>query len=400
MYRADRTSGMKGGGIVCWIRSSFSSSMVFCESIYSDVELLITRISYKAFHCLLVLLYFPHGGTLSIERQRHLCDYVISTTDDYLERYPGSAIYLAGDFNHVDSSPFEIAFGIENIVFNPTRMNAILDLVLIPDQYADLYSKPMYFPPFGMSDHNVILIKPTRKFCFHSSFIKVIDYRESFLTQARVYLSCIDWTNILENLDLDNACKAFYVFLKNAIELLPTDVVKRKTSDKPWITNVIKTMINKRYKAYRDKNWPLLSHYMDKVKKMICTAKQSWSKTYLRANTIWDLHKVVTNHTSESGDWLQQCDPDRNINDILEDVNHQIFSEFISDPIEYRPLPIIIPFQFTEKEVKAHLENVNPKSSYGSDSISSMVWSKLASVLTQPLTVLYNKCLKVADLPL
>ena len=59
---------------------------------------------------------------------------------------------------------------------------------------------------------------------------------------------------------------------------IPCDMVEMKKSDKPWMTPVLKNMINKRFEAYRRRDFKLYSHCKLKVKQEIETAKKQQCK--------------------------------------------------------------------------------------------------------------------------
>lgn len=64
-HRADRVCGTKGGGVLCWVKSSFRSEKLFHRSQFRDVELLVVRTTYRRFKCLMVIVYYPKGRSLS-----------------------------------------------------------------------------------------------------------------------------------------------------------------------------------------------------------------------------------------------------------------------------------------------------------------------------------------------
>lgn len=401
LHRADRNSGKHGGGICCWLKSSFTCLNLFSNSIHFDVELMVLQIDFESFHCLLVLVYFPHGGSLNAQTISDLCDYVVSTVDQFLVNLPYHHIFMAGDFNGVDPSCFESNFDIDNVICEPTRKGNILDLVLLPHQFITSYSKPVMLPPVGHSDHNVILLKPSKELRFQSSSTLVFDLRESYLSRVFSSLSHIDWISVFQNTDQNQACDIFYDILRSALAQLPTNLITKKHSNKPWITNIINVAINKRYKAYRDRDWPLYHHYRDKVKKMIYNSKKSWSDNFISSHSIWDIHKIVLNTVRTDNNWLPRCDHEKPILDIINDINRRFSSEFVNDPIcdNISILPVTQHLKFSEEEVELHLIKVNPKSSPGPDSIPSVIWSKLSSVLAHPLTIIFNKSLENTDLP-
>lgn len=396
-HRIDRGTNKQGGGIACYVRCSFHSEVLFSKSCFDEVEILILRISYQCFRIILVILYFPHGRSLRNDVIITLMDYIVSLVDDLLLKYSGYLVYITGDFNHVDSSYLQSAFSIVNVVEEPTRSKNILDLILIPEGYLELYKKPRIFSPMGKSDHNVLLMEPNRPILYERNIIKVYDYRDSFLCRAGKFLH-LNWNEEFKDLSLNESCELFYSYLRGALNNLPYNIVVRKPNDKPWITNVIKATINKRYEAYRQRNWSLYHHYRDKVHKMIFAAKKSWSQRYLQKHSIWDIKKCIDG-SSTNKTWLMQCATNKNLIDLLNEINNDLCSNFVNDPAADVVLPFVIPFEFKQEEVYNLLIKVRCDTSQGSDGIPSFAWSKFSSLIAEPLTIIYNKCLSIADLP-
>ena len=114
--------------------------------------------------------------------------------------------------------------------------------------------------------------------------------------------------------------------------------------------------------------------------------------------SIWDIYKKVTS-SKQDNDWLTNTEPPKDIHEILNFLYKQYCSHFINDDLQSLPLLYVVPFQYTEDEVKKSLSKVSSKKSPGSDQIPSVIWSKFADILAKPLSILFNQCLSVADLP-
>ena len=84
LFRSDRQTGHKGGGICVCTVTEFHVSFVFSITDNTDVEALILRISYNTFHCILVTLYFPHGLLLNAEKVNTICKTLSDVIDDQL----------------------------------------------------------------------------------------------------------------------------------------------------------------------------------------------------------------------------------------------------------------------------------------------------------------------------
>ena len=156
------------------------------------------------------------------------------------QNYPNSGIILAGDFNRLNISRISKQFCLKQLVKVPTRNDAILDSVLT--NLHDHYCSPESLTPFGLSDHNTLIVQPLNK--THTSNKKIIrikhDYRPSRRAEFSRYLCSIDWSSI--NSD-QNSCeemrKFFYDVIFAGLDLLmPIKEIKVSTTDAPWMNDV------------------------------------------------------------------------------------------------------------------------------------------------------------------
>ena len=389
---------------MCCIVSNFFRSETLEYFVKSDeFEMLIVRVKYKEFHAIIVNLYFPHGSSLNLNQFNSVCNHIINSVDCHLKSFPLCKVVLLGDFNHFKTDIFLSSFCLRNLVQQPTRKDAILDLILIPEEHVQFYLSCIILPPLSTSDHNIVLLKSKCTLVSDDYFVKVYDFRESNLLPALIYLSSVDWSCNLLNCDLDQMCHLFYFYLEASLNMLPIDYVNRSIKDPPWMTNVVKVLINKRYKAYRSKDWHLYHHYKEKVKTAIYEAKKGWGNRMLtEGKSVWDVYKWVKGDQNAMSNWLPNCDPDKSVECILEDIRKTLHSSFVTQTASsstFRPYPFTVPFQVNEAELNDLLQHVNPKKSPGSDDIPSKVWSLFATHLAEPLTIIFNSCLQHADLP-
>lgn len=400
VHRADREDRL-GGGICVWTKSLFRITDLFIYNQDSNVEGLLLCVEYRDFKCILVTLYFPHGAKMNRSEQTNSCDGITSIIDDFLLKHPQLPIFVSGDFNHVPTTSLQVNYDLNDVVHLPTRGEAFLDRVLVPANFSHYYKDTQTFPPFGSSDHSVILIIPSKTFMPCSvSLFPVLDMRESYLNSAANYLDGFQWKNLLNEGGLNETCDLFYRILHQCLTVFPVDMIKRTCRDKPWISATIKVLINKRYKAFRQKDWSLYKHYRDKVKMEIYNAKRSWSQRLIQDNkSIWDVYRNVKGDVRDK-DWLTKASSStETISNIIEHLNLCYTSNFIDDPITEYQLPFIVPFEFRTDEVHRMLEHVNPRKAAGSDGVPTVLWSKLASSLAEPLCIIFNMCLETASLP-
>jgi hypothetical protein len=82
-------------------------------------------------------------------------DHLSTTLDLALNKYPNAGIFLLGDFNRCPVSSLLRHFTLKQIVKQPTRKDAVLDLILT--NMSDTCDSPKVIAPIGLNDHNSVL---------------------------------------------------------------------------------------------------------------------------------------------------------------------------------------------------------------------------------------------------
>ena len=98
------------------------------------------------------VLYKPPDK--SALEQRDTINYLIESLDHARNKFPDYGIVLLGDFNNLNISDLLTSHDLSQILSEPTRGSAILDLVITNMQ--QFYKKPLILAPVGTSDHNVV----------------------------------------------------------------------------------------------------------------------------------------------------------------------------------------------------------------------------------------------------
>ncbi len=103
------------------------------------------------------VVYHPPGRT--VQDHKDLDEYLINTTDQLRNKDPDHGLVFLGDFNDFDIRNITSNHSLKQIVNQPTRGNAILDLIIT--NLHNLYSCPSILAPLGSSDHNVVQWLPS-----------------------------------------------------------------------------------------------------------------------------------------------------------------------------------------------------------------------------------------------
>ena len=150
-------------------------------------------------------------------------------------------------------------FRLRQLVNKPTRGDQILDLVLTnqPDLY-DINSVQI-LPPFGLSDHNVVIVHPTTRAPREGPSRRTLskrDTRASRKSELGRFLASIDWSVVSEASNCEAKLVLFTDFIKIGLDhLMPVKHVRLHLNDPPWVTERFKNLIKLRQHASTMETW-------------------------------------------------------------------------------------------------------------------------------------------------
>ena len=252
--RHDRLT--KRGGGVC----IYSKEEVICRQIneVSDPPNFVECVWSVLPACKLIILAMYAPPNLHVAQQSQVIDYIISQADTALNLLQNSTLVLAGDLNQLPTSAIEQTLSLRQRVKIPTRGTSILDKVLVDESLCEDYGDPIVGPNFGNTDHLSVFLRPHAQQTNAKQMIKVFDYRESNIAVFLEKLKLQPWHHLYRSNDsIDTKCNLFYNFVTKAQASIPFNYVVLTSKDKPWITPVLKLLINHRYEAYRSgRNFP------------------------------------------------------------------------------------------------------------------------------------------------
>lgn len=122
----------------------------------------------RGFTCIIVAVVYHPPGSDSLSMINHLFNSLTHAESSF----PNCGLIVAGDFNRLDISSLKRHFKLKQLVKSATRGRATLDLILT--NMDDHFSAPELQPPFGLSDHNTILLKPKVRVPDQSSRKRII----------------------------------------------------------------------------------------------------------------------------------------------------------------------------------------------------------------------------------
>ena len=105
---------------------------------------------------------------------------------------------------------------------------------------------------------------------------------------------------------IDEKCAIFHEVINMCIkESIPCITMQSNQSDKPWITPLIKHLVNQRWIAYRCRDFIRYKFLKRKVCSEIKKAKQRWSLRAQRSSKdLWRVTNTVTGRKKNSLDPL------------------------------------------------------------------------------------------------
>ncbi|MEL7309313.1 MAG: hypothetical protein AAGK05_16595 [Pseudomonadota bacterium] len=259
--------------------------------------------------------------------------------------------------------------------------------------------------PFDRSKtpHKSLLATPILEISDSSCHIvkRVYDLRSSFIDSFVGKIDLIDWS-FLDNpdLSLNDKCSLFHSLLVAATkDSIPVSYVKFSSSDKPWITPLVKDLINKRWYAYRCCDFVAYNHFKVKVRREIQKAKLLWTKK-MQDKDIW---KMVNNYLGRhcSSPIMSLLSKYDSTKEAVDAINTYLFSVFAScdstSTINSHDTDIDWTMDVSPNTIQKLLLQLSPRKS--SPDIPNTLYKSIACQLALPLSKLFNLSFKEGQVP-
>ena len=239
--RKDRTNN--GGGLLVYLSKQLLSSRC-CELENFCKESIWFKIRHKSKDILIGLFYSPKTADVDFFNSfNRNIENALEITDN---------IVLLGDLNEDLLNPnfhnlknIMLINSLKNIVKEPTRINALLDPILINHDMTYLHSGALALPQY-ISDHKATFVCLPFSYDTGCSYKRIIWlYNKADFNSLNHMIGSHDWSFLeCKTLTLDEAClqftKIFNDFVKKCI---PNKTVLIKPNDKPWFDGTIKRYI-------------------------------------------------------------------------------------------------------------------------------------------------------------
>lgn len=276
-----------GGGVAIWTKASLCPQEMSLPDKLSGVEAVAMKLNCKVF---IIGCYIPP----QIVSSSHdlVLNFLTELIDFLLTQHPTYDVILCGDFNRLRVDFLCRFCNLVNLHNDVTYGNAELDYVLISENISASYSVSKAEPiDTSTVHHSSLLAIPSTVHCKNlKSCRQVFDLRESNVANFVCELSNYDWSFIeSDSMSINEKCLIFHSFLNTAFsKTIPAKVVNFTNTTKPWITPLIKGLINDRWKAYRRHDFVKYNHLKEKVKKEIEKSKCIWANKF-KGTDIWKI---------------------------------------------------------------------------------------------------------------
>ncbi len=391
-FRDDRVNRI-GGGVALWVRCSILSCRLPCTHP-NGFECLIVKL--PSLKIIIMALYVPPHVANS--RSSSVNDFITSSLDECMMLNPEFGVVIAGDLNKLDVSSICSSFDLCNKNNRPTYGNSELDYILLSGSLSDNYVLSLCAPlDRSKVPHKTILATPFCRIPERTGHLlrRVYDLRSSHVERFVEKIDTVDWCFMDdEALSLNDKCSRLQSILESATrECIPISFVKCSMSDKPWITPMVKDLINKRWSAFRRRDFAAYERLKNKVHVEIQKAKFLWTKK-MQERDIW---KAVNTHLgrSSSSPILSLLFRYNSMTHAVDCINEQLFSVFIDsnwapvtellghysqeDKHEWMP-------NFSRTSILEFLQKLSKHKS--SPDIPNVLYRSIASQLADPLSKL------------
>ena len=400
IFRSDRIDESGRGGVAIWTKSYLRVTKLPFP-VFNKTEMCCVQI--QSMKLLVIGIYLPPGMTSSVFHS--ICDSFIRTVDNLLIAFPHHRLIVAGDFNRYDRSFLTTNFSLKNVVNGPTRLNSSLDQIFTDRCIYDCYGSDdvEIGAPIGGSDHCTVFVRPRNSNRGKCNVRRQVfyDLRLSNLLAFERRFLANDLQSFYCSHDIDRKCELFYQFMKDALQAIPTHAVYFTNADAPWITSMIKHLINQRWEAFRARNWTRYYSLKAKVKKEILKAKKNYfRKKSESVKGLWSYVRMERGGTTKSTPFDLRA-VGLSLRDQLNNLNDHYCSVMNSRTASQSPLKLKddswMP-SFRVEDVWRALTKLSAKAT-GSDNIPTLLYKKCALILADPIYHLISECLRQRQFP-
>lgn len=201
-------------------------------------------------HIAVGVIYHPPDGN-----GWRMANHLVDCLDSILQQHPYTGIVLLGDFNSLNDKLL-LSYPLQQLIRGPTRGNATLDKIYT--NIPEIYNDPEIVPNISSSDHSTVIMFPKYQLSEASSCWIDITIRSNDSNGKQLLANALanfDWSNLESIDDIDSKVQYFNSIILTLLNMfLPTRTVRRRSTDKPWVTEEFRQLIRCRQLAWKSRN--------------------------------------------------------------------------------------------------------------------------------------------------
>lgn len=415
MFRGDRQreSGKKTGGGVCvylnnkWCNpNNTAMKYTMCSP---DVEMLTVSarpyyLPREFSHVLVTVVYVPPSA-----KNKQAADHIANHVHDLETKAPDALKIVTGDFNHRDVR--KALPGFQQQVSCATRGDSQLDLFYcsVKDSYACTA-----LPPLGRSDHNLVSLVPKYRPLVQREppvTRSVLSWTKEAWDSLKGCFDCTDWsvfTQAAQNVNelAETVCDYVNFCVDSCV---PRKTVKVFANNKPWVTKNIKEVLNRKKKAFQEKNKEQLREVQKELKKVIREGKEKYKqkieKNFETNNMkrVWEGMNLMSGRKKQQGSRVSASASVDYANELNRFYARFDCHNFEKDR-EQRQRTLAEGMtsegiEVSEEEVLKTLKKLNPNKAPGPDGVRPSVLKVCAEQLYRILSIIFNQSLSQCVVP-
>ncbi|KAI5613862.1 hypothetical protein C0J50_9197, partial [Silurus asotus] len=342
---------------------------------------------------------------------------VVAAVTDLQSRHPQAVVVISGDFNHItlDSSLPSMC----QYVDCTTRGNNTIDLLYanIEDAY-----KATPLSPLSKSDHILISLHPryTPLVRREPPSTRIVGrWTPEAEEELRDCFDSTDWSMLLDHRgeDIEQASQCLTDYIHFCLDIvMPTRAVCCYVNNKPWITRETKEVLNRKKRAYKEKNLEKKKAVQAELRCCLRSSRENYKAKIegkLKTNNIkevWDGMKTITGckkGAASGGDSVERA------NDLNNHFNR--FNSSAQPPPTSCHSPLFPPYStnnpalvesalphyisLTEHQVRRELKKLKTRKAAGPDGLCPRPLKTCADELGGPLQHLFNLSLRLGIIP-
>ncbi|CAM4590454.1 unnamed protein product [Lepidochelys kempii] len=306
---------------------------------------------------------------------------------------------------------------LHQVVAEPTRGDAILDLVLVISE--DLIEEMIVGDNLGSSHHELIQFKLNGRINKNKSATRVFDFKRADFQKLRKLVREVDWTEELMDLKVEEA----WDYFKSKLQKLSEACIPRKgkkfigRSCRPsWLSMRLREVIKKKQKAYREWKMGGISKESYLIEVRTCRDKVRQAKSQVGldlAKGIKTNSKRFYSHINKKKTKKEEVGP-LNTEDGVEVkdnlgmaqyLNKYFASIFNKAKEDLRNNGSMtngnedMEVDITISEVEAKLKQLNGTKSRGPDNLHPRILKELAPEIVSPLARIFNESVNSGVVP-